>query len=160
MYLWNWSSPLHISHYDNERLYFSANVVFKSADRGDSWQVISPDLTRQISYFDMPMQGKIQPRDALDLHRSTSDYGNITTFSESPIRRGLLAVGSDDGLIHVSRNDSGDWGPEKKSRFPREMGMVGPHLCQLGGAGPRGADSPGIVSAFRCCSLTSFLTSA
>ena len=35
-----------------------------------------------------------------------------------------------------------DWGPEKKSRFPREMGMVGPHLCQLGGAGPRGADSP------------------
>ena len=109
MYLWNWSSPLHISHYDNETLYFSANVVFKSADRGDSWQVISPDLTRQISYFDMPMQGKIQPRDALDLHRSTSDYGNITTFSESPIRRGLLAVGSDDGLIHVSRNDGGDW---------------------------------------------------
>ncbi len=53
-----------------------------------------------------------------------------------------------------------DWGPEKKSRFPREMGMVGPHLCQLGGAGPRGADSPGIVSAFRCCFLTSFLTSA
>ena len=53
-----------------------------------------------------------------------------------------------------------NWGPEKKSRFPREMGMVGPHLCQLGGAGPRGADSPGIVSAFRCCFLTSFLTSA
>ena len=109
MYLWNWSSPLHISHYDNKTLYFSANVVFKSMDRGDSWEVISPDLTRQISYFDMPMQGKIQPRNAIDLHRSTSDYGTITTFSESPIQQGLLAVGSDDGLIQVSRNDGDNW---------------------------------------------------
>ncbi len=76
-------------------------------------------------------------------------------------------AGPDNGCMrfipgsHKTREiASHHWGPEKKSRFPREMGMVGPHLCQLGGAGPRGADSPGIVSAFRCCFLTSFLTSA
>jgi len=51
-------------------------------------------------------------------------------------------------------------GREKKSRFARELGVVGPHLCQLGGAGPCGADSPGIVSAFRCCPLTSFISSS
>ena len=52
-------------------------------------------------------------------------------------------------------------GDLRKNRVsPGRLGMVGPHLCQLGGAGPRGADSPGIVSAFRCCSWTSFLTSA
>jgi photosystem II stability/assembly factor-like uncharacterized protein len=108
-YRWNWSSPLHISRYDNRTLYFAANVVFKSPDRGDSWEVISPDLTRKISHFDLPLQGKVQPRDAFMLHRATSDYGNITTFSESSRRQGLLAVGTDDGLIHVTRDDGGRW---------------------------------------------------
>ncbi len=108
-YRWNWSSPLHISRYDNKTLYFSANVVFKSPDRGDTWEVVSPDLTRQISHFDLPLQGKVQPMDALMLHRATSDYGNITTFSESPRRQGLLAVGTDDGVIQVTRDDGGSW---------------------------------------------------
>ncbi len=108
-YRWNWSSPIHISRYDHETLYFAANVVFKSPDRGDTWEVISPDLTRQISHFDLPMQGKVQPLDAFMLHRATSDYGNITTFSESLLRQGLLAVGTDDGMIHVTRDDGGSW---------------------------------------------------
>ena len=108
-YRWNWSSPVHISHYDNKSIYFSANVVFKSPDRGDSWNVISPDLTRQTSHFDLPLQGKVQPRDAFMLHRATSDYGNITMFSESRLKQGLLAVGTDDGLIHITRDDGGNW---------------------------------------------------
>ena len=53
-----------------------------------------------------------------------------------------------------------DYGREKKSRLAREIGMVGPPLYQLGGRVPRGADSPDIVSAFRCCSVTSCITSA
>jgi hypothetical protein len=104
-YRWNWSSPIHISRYDNETLYFAANVVFKSPDRGDTWEVISPDLTRQISHFDLPLQGQVQPLDAFMLHRATSDYGNITSLSESPRKQGLLAVGTDDGMIQVTRDD-------------------------------------------------------
>ncbi|MGD8815715.1 MAG: glycosyl hydrolase, partial [Acidobacteriota bacterium] len=106
-YRWNWSSPVIISNFDNETIYFAANVVFKSTDRGDSWQVVSPDLTRQISHFDLPLQGKVQPPDAFMLHRATSDYGNITSLAESPLRAGLLAVGTDDGQIQVTRNDGG-----------------------------------------------------
>ena len=110
-YRWNWSSPVHISHYDHKTIYFSANVVFKSPDQGDTWTVISPDLTRQLNHFDMPLQGKVQPLDALMLHRATSDYGNITMFTESPIKQGLLAVGTDDGLIQVTRDDGARWIP-------------------------------------------------
>jgi photosystem II stability/assembly factor-like uncharacterized protein len=108
-YRWNWSSPVIISNFDHRTIYFAANVVFKSTDRGDSWQVISPDLTRQISHFDLPLQGEVQPLDAFMLHRATSDYGNITSLSESPLRAGLLAVGTDDGLVQISRDDGESW---------------------------------------------------
>ena len=117
-YRWNWSSPLLISQHDRETLYFAANVVFRSSDRGDSWEAISHDLSRQISHFDLPLQGKIQPRDAFMLHRATSDYGNITTLSESKLRSRLLAVGTDDGLIHVTRNDGQDWTQIEPSLVP------------------------------------------
>jgi photosystem II stability/assembly factor-like uncharacterized protein len=109
-YRWNWSSPVIISSFDHRTLYFAANVVFKSDDRGDSWEVISPDLTRQISHFDLPLQGEVQPLDAFMLHRATSDYGNITSLAESPLRAGLLAAGTDDGLIQITRDDGGSWG--------------------------------------------------
>jgi photosystem II stability/assembly factor-like uncharacterized protein len=108
-YRWNWSSPVIISSFDHRAIYFAANVVFKSTDRGDSWEVISPDLTRQISHFDLPLQGKVQPRDAFMLHRATSDYGTITSLSESPRQVGQLAVGTDDGRVHVTRDDGGSW---------------------------------------------------
>jgi photosystem II stability/assembly factor-like uncharacterized protein len=108
-YRWNWSSPVIISKFDNRAIYFAANVVFKSTDRGDSWQVISPDLTKQMSHFDLPLQGKVQPLDAFMLHRATSDYGNITDLSESPLQPGLLAVGTDDGLVQITRDDGGSW---------------------------------------------------
>ena len=117
-YRWNWSSPLLISQHDRETLYFAANVVFRSSDRGDSWEAISHDLSRQISHFDLPLQGKVQPRDAFMLHRATSDYGNITTLSESKLRSRLLAVGTDDGLIHVTRNDGQDWTQIEPSLVP------------------------------------------
>ena len=56
-YRWNWSAPLLISPHDPGTLYFAANVVFRSSDRGDSWDVISPDLTRQISRDSLPLAG-------------------------------------------------------------------------------------------------------
>ncbi len=108
-YRWNWSSPVIISNFDHETLYFAANVVFRSDDRGDAWKVISPDLTRQISHFDLPLQGKVQPLDAFMLHRATSDYGTITSLSESPLRPGLLAAGTDDGLIQITRDGGDTW---------------------------------------------------
>ncbi len=115
-YRWNWSAPLLISPHDPGTLYFAANVVFRSSDRGDSWDVISPDLTRQISRDSLPLQGRVQPPDAIDLHASTARYGNISTLAASSVRPGLVAVGTDDGLVQVTRDDGQNW--LRTSRFP------------------------------------------
>lgn len=121
-YRWNWSAPLQISPHDHRTLYFAANVVFKSTDRGDSWEVISPDLTRQLDHASLPLQGEVQPPDAIDLHASTAVYGNISTLSVSPVAVGTLAVGTDDGLIQVSRNDGGTW--HQSDTFPGVPDMM------------------------------------
>jgi photosystem II stability/assembly factor-like uncharacterized protein len=115
-YRWNWSAPILISPHDHRTIYFAANKLFKSKDRGDAWDVISPDLTRQLDHFELPLQGKLWPRDAISLHAGTADYGNVSTLAESPLKPGLLAAGTDDGLLQVSRDDGGRW--TKIAKFP------------------------------------------
>lgn len=119
---WNWSAPLLISPHDPHTLYFAANVVFRSRDRGDSWEVVSPDLTRRISRNALPLQGRAQPPDAIDLHASTALYGNISTLAVSPLRPGLVVVGTDDGLVQVTRDDGRSW--QRTDRFPGVPGMM------------------------------------
>ncbi|MGH9346803.1 MAG: VPS10 domain-containing protein [Vicinamibacterales bacterium] len=109
LHRWNWSVPLLISPHDPTTLYFAANVLFKSTDRGDSWTVISPDLTRKLDPYQLPLQGKIQPRTAIDLRQSVAQYGNISTISESPLQPGLIAVGTDDGLVQVTADGGRTW---------------------------------------------------
>jgi len=108
-YRWNWSSPMIISPFDHNTIYFGANYLFKSTSRGDAWTVLGPDLTRQISRDSLPVMGKIWPKDAISRHQGTAEYGNISTIDESPLRQGLLYVGTDDGLISVSRDDGETW---------------------------------------------------
>ncbi len=121
-YRWNWSAPLVISPHDPATLYFGANVVFRSRDRGDVWEVISPDLTRAIPRDSLPLQGRIQPTDAIDLHMSTALYGNISALAVSPARPGLVAVGTDDGLVQVTRDDGDTW--HRSASFPRVPEMM------------------------------------
>ena len=106
---WNWDSPIVVSTHDHKRVYFAANRVFRTDDRGDTWKVISPDLTRQIDRDKLPMMGKIWGPDAVAKNTSTSFYGNIIAFSESPKNENLLYVGTDDGLIQVTENGGGNW---------------------------------------------------
>ena len=121
-YRWNWSSPFQISPHDTKTVYFGANVVFRSRDRGENWERISGDLTRQLSRDNLPLQGKVQPSDAIDLHASTALFGNLHALALSPLRRGLIATGSDDGLVHVSRNDGKSW--HKTDTFPGVPDMM------------------------------------
>lgn len=115
-YRWNWSAPFVISPHDSKTLYFGANVVFQSRDRGNSWKRISPDLTRQLSRDELPLQGAVPSADAIDLHASTAMYGNTHSLAVSALRRGLLAAGTDDGLVQVSRNDGKSW--HRTETFP------------------------------------------
>jgi photosystem II stability/assembly factor-like uncharacterized protein len=113
---WNWDSPLLISPHKNTRIYFCANRVFRSEDRGDSWTPISGDLSRQIDRDTLPVFGKVQPPEAVFKHGSTSFFGNITAFAESPKKEGLLYAGTDDGLIQISTDGGKEW--TKADKFP------------------------------------------
>ncbi len=106
---WNWDSPLIISPHSPTRLYFASQRLYRSNDRGNSWQAISPNLSRGIDPNSLPVFGEIQSIDAVAKNMSTSNYGNIVSLSESPLVEGLIYVGTDDGLIQVTEDGGGNW---------------------------------------------------
>ena len=111
---WNWDSPLIISPYNHARLYYAANKLFRSDDRGDTWKAISGDLTRQIDRNQLEVMGKIWSVDAVAKNASTSLYGNCTALSESPKKEGMIYVGTDDGLIHITEDSGTSWRKTEK----------------------------------------------
>jgi photosystem II stability/assembly factor-like uncharacterized protein len=106
---WNWDSPLIISPHAHTRLYFAAQRVFRSDDRGTSWRPVSADLTRQIDRNTLKVMGRVWGPDAVAKNASTSFYGNIVSLAESPRQEGLLYAGTDDGLVQVSEDGGGAW---------------------------------------------------
>ena len=112
---WNWDTPLLISPHANTRLYFAANRLFRSDDRGQSWKPVSLDLTRKIDRNKLPVMGKVWGPDAVAKNASTSLFGNIVSLTESPVKENLIFVGTDDGLIQVTE-DAQNW--RKIDRFP------------------------------------------
>jgi len=115
-YRWNWDSPLFVSPHSHTRLYFAANKVFRSDDRGDSWTVISDDLTRRLDRNTFEVMGRVWPMDAVAKNASTSQYGNIVALDESPAAEGLLYAGTDDGLVQVTEDGGASW--RKIDQFP------------------------------------------
>jgi photosystem II stability/assembly factor-like uncharacterized protein len=113
---WNWDSPLIISPHSHTRLYFAAQRLFRSDDRGDSWTPVSGDLTRQLDRNRMKIMDRVWSADAVAKNASTSFYGNIVSLSESPVKEGLLYVGTDDGLVQASEDGGGHW--RRIERFP------------------------------------------
>jgi photosystem II stability/assembly factor-like uncharacterized protein len=115
-YRWNWDAPLIVSSHDPSVLYFAANKLFKSNNRGDDWSTISPDLTRQLDRNKLKVMGQVWTIDAVMKNASTTIYGNVVALDESPKKKGLLYVGTDDGLVQVSENDGASW--TKVEQFP------------------------------------------
>jgi len=113
---WNWDSALMISPHSHTRLYFAAQKVFRSDDRGNTWRAISPDLTRNLDRNKLKVMGRIQPVDAVAKNKSTSFFGTIVSLDESPSQEGLIYAGTDDGLIQVSEDGGASW--RKIERFP------------------------------------------
>lgn len=115
-YRWNWDAPLIVSPHSPTRLYFAANKLFRSDNRGDDWEVISPDLTRQLDRNKLEIMGRVWSVDAIAKNRSTTIYGNIVALTESPVQENLLYIGTDDGLIQVTDNAGESW--QKFESFP------------------------------------------
>ncbi len=108
-YRWNWDAPLAVSSHQKGRLYFAANKLFKSDDYGNEWEVLSDDLTKQINRNELKVMDRIWGIDAVAKNRSTSPYGTIVAFAESPIDENLLIVGTDDGLIQITEDGGSNW---------------------------------------------------
>lgn len=108
-YRWNWDAPLFTSLHKKGRIYFGANKAFRSDDYGNTWEVISEDITRQMDRNSLPVMGRVWGMDAVGKNDGTAPYGTISAFSESPKNENLLAAGTDDGLIQVTEDGGKTW---------------------------------------------------
>jgi hypothetical protein len=118
-YRWNWDTPLIVSPHAN-RLYAAANKVFRSDDKGNTWTVISPDLTRQVDRNKLTIMDKVWSVDAVAKNASTSFYGNIVSLTESPLVEGLIYAGTDDGLVQVTEDGGMNWKKIESFRYSRK----------------------------------------
>jgi photosystem II stability/assembly factor-like uncharacterized protein len=105
----NWDSPTIISPHASRRLYFAGHRLYRSDNRGDSWRVVSGDLTRNLDRSKIPIMGKVWPADSVAYMEATTTLSTITALDESPLLEGLLYVGTDDGLIQVSEDAGRTW---------------------------------------------------
>ncbi len=121
---WNWNSAIIISPHNPQRLYFASQILFRSDDRGQSWQAVSGDLTRNLDRNQLKVMGRIWSVDAVAKNNSTSFYGSIVSLDESTLKEGLLYVGTDDGLIQVSENGGRSWRKTAKFKNVPDMSYV------------------------------------
>jgi len=114
--VWNWDSPLVLSPHSPTRLYFAANRLFRSDDRGNSWRAVSPNLTKEIDRNRLEVMDRVWSAESVWKNVWTSFYGNIVSLDESPLQEGLIYVGTDDGLIQVTEDGGRHW--RKMEFFP------------------------------------------
>lgn len=103
-YRFGWTEPLLVSVHDSDVIYTAAEVLFQSKNHGMSWQVISPDLSRNDKTKQQPSGGALTK----DI-TSVEYYNTIFSVAESPLEKGLLWVGTDDGLVQLTRDDGKSW---------------------------------------------------
>lgn len=117
-YRFQWNAPIRISPHDPDTIYHAAQFVLRSRDQGETWEAISPDLTRN-DVSKQEYAGEPITRD----NTGVEVYGTVFAFEESPHQRGLLWAGTDDGRLHISRNDGEDWEEITPPEMP-EWGVV------------------------------------
>ena len=113
-----WTEPILFSPHDPNVIYTAGEVVFKTTNQGKTWTPISPDLTRNDKSKQKASGGPIT-----EDNTSVEYYDTVFALAESPLEKGLLWAGSDDGLIHITRNGGGSWQNITPSGMP-EWGMV------------------------------------
>ena len=106
---YNWDAPILVSPHDPATIYYASARVWKSENRGDKWETISEDLTRQEERIKLPIMGRLQSyENPWDLY-AMSYYSSITSLAESPLQEGLIYAGTDDGIIQVTEDGGDNW---------------------------------------------------
>ena len=103
-YRFQWTAPIHISPHDSQVVYHGAQVVFRTTNGGQSWEAISGDLTRNDKTRQKWSGGPITGDNT-----GVETWGTVFTIAESPREKGLIWAGSDDGLVHVTRDGGKSW---------------------------------------------------
>jgi photosystem II stability/assembly factor-like uncharacterized protein len=112
----NWDAPYIVSPHNPRRLYWASQFVYRSDDRGDNWTKISPDLSRNLKWQELPIMGKVWPADSVAYHESTTALSNVVSIDESPVLEGLIYAGTDDGLLQITEDGGKNW--RKVDQFP------------------------------------------
>ena len=99
-----WTSPIAISPHDTETIYYGGERIFKTTNGGHSWEAISPDLTRNDKSKQQASGGPITIDDT-----GTEYYDTVFTIAPSPLAKGLIWAGTDDGLVQVTRDEGKSW---------------------------------------------------
>ncbi|MBK7832578.1 MAG: hypothetical protein IPJ56_09620 [Gemmatimonadetes bacterium] len=105
----NWSTPMVRSPHDPRTIYYGGNKLFRTRDGGESWDVVSPDLTRNQEWKSIPIMGIVRDSTTPSRDDGVSDYGTMTSVSESPRSQGVLLVGTDDGQVQLSTDGGAAW---------------------------------------------------
>jgi hypothetical protein len=113
-YRFAWTYPIVISPHDANVLYVGGNQVFRSSDEGQTWEAISPDLSHADPTTLEPTGGPIN-RDSI----GAETYGTVYAFAESPHEAGVLWAGTDDGRLHLSRDNGANWQEITPPDLPR-----------------------------------------
>lgn len=113
-YRFNWNSPLLISPHDPDLMYLGGNKLFRTRDRGESWEEVSPDLTRNQNPSEWEIMG---------LKPSLRPYNTLTALAESPLRQGLIYTGADDGSVYRTSDGGESWDPITDEFGFEEEGM-------------------------------------
>ncbi len=108
-YRFNWSTPMLRSPHDPRTVYYGGNRLFRTRTSGDSWDVISPDLSRNQEWKKLPIMGEVRDSTTLSRDDGVGDYGTITTIAESPTAAGTLLVGTDDGNVQLTTDGGATW---------------------------------------------------
>ncbi|MFQ5670523.1 MAG: WD40/YVTN/BNR-like repeat-containing protein [Acidobacteriota bacterium] len=129
-YRFQWNFPIFLSPHDPRTLYAAGNILFRTRNEGQSWEAVSPDLTRNDKSKQGPSGGPITKDNT-----SVEYYGTIFAALESPHEPGVLWTGSDDGLVHLSRDAGATWTDVTPGRLPdwAQINSMEAHPTEAGG---------------------------
>jgi len=131
-YRYNWNAPIISSPHDRKTIYHAGNVVFKSMDEGQNWEVVSPDLTRNVKAQQGPGGGPFTNEAA-----GGENYNTLMALVESPHEQGVIWAGSDDGLVHLTKDGGVNWTNVSPSGMPEgiinsiEVSPHDPGICYI-----------------------------
>ncbi|MEM9689876.1 MAG: glycosyl hydrolase [Pseudomonadota bacterium] len=130
-YKWNWNTPLIVSPHNSKRIYYAAERLFRSDDRGNSWRAVSPDLTRQLDRNALEVMDRVWSIDTIAKNDSTSIYGAAIALSESTLEEGLIYVGTDDGVMNVTEDGGDTWRRTTTFRGVPDMSLIEDAVASL-----------------------------